>query len=176
MVFDILSKGQFDDVVQAHPVSNVTYGHQGSGVLGYSSDGAYVNGVAMFSLQLLLFLSTDEECPELPAGVKTSLAAVSVKFTRHQNNNKRCASIWKETATQAALNRPLDPFMMASALGLSERRAWPRCWQLARVGPFVNRWRDHAFKPGWASASGSGFYLICIGSGMQFGFPGQISM
>ena len=176
MVFDMLSKGKFEDVVQVHPITNVTHGHQGSGVLGYASDGAYVNGVAMFSLQLLLFLSTNQDCPPLPAGVKASLAAVSVKYTRHQNNTKRCAAIWRETSTQSALNRPLDPFMMASALGLSKRRAWPRFWQPARVGPFANRWRDHAFKPRWASASGSGFYLIFIGSGTQFGLPGQISM
>ena len=96
MVFDILSKGKFEDVVQVYPVTNVTYGHQGSGVLGYASDGAYINGVAMFSLQLLLFLSTNQDCPPLPAGVKTSLAAVSVKYTRHQSNTKRCAAIWKE--------------------------------------------------------------------------------
>ena len=118
MVLDILSKGKYEDVVQVHPITNVTHGHQGSGVLGYASDGAYVNGVAMFSLQLLLFLSTDRDCPPLPAGLKRSLASVTVKYTRHQNNTNRCATIWKETATQAALNRPLDPFMMACALGL----------------------------------------------------------
>ena len=115
-VSDILGNGRFDDVVQVHPVTNVTYGHQGSGVLGYASDGAYINGVVMFSLQLLLFLGSKDGCPTLPEGLKSSLAAVSVKYTRHQSNSKRCASIWKETATKAALNRPLDPFMMVSDL------------------------------------------------------------
>jgi hypothetical protein len=122
MLFDILTKGSYDEVLQVHPISNVLHGHQGSGVLGYASDGAYVNGVAMVSLQLLLFISCRGECPELLAEIRRSLAAVSVKYTRHQSGSKRCASIWTDTATKAALNDPLDPFMMVGALGSTGAR------------------------------------------------------
>jgi len=122
MLFDILTKGSYDEVAQVHPISNVLHGHQGSGVLGYASDGAYVNGVAMVSLQLLLFISCRGDCPELPAEIRRSLAAVSVKYTRHQSGSKRCASIWTDTATKASLNRPLDPFMMVGALGSTGAR------------------------------------------------------
>ena len=118
---DLLSKGGFHDVVQVHPGAGAgaagSIGHQGVGVLAFGSDGGYINGVAMFALQSLMFFAVDNDLPTtLPPQLLQDLACVPVRYTQHASTTLRSASILRDTATQAALNRPLDPVMLAGVV------------------------------------------------------------
>jgi hypothetical protein len=118
---DLLSKGGFHDVVQVHPVTGTravrSIGHQGQGVLAFGSDGGYINGVAMFALQSLMFFAVDNDLPTtLPPQLLQDLACVPVRYTQHASTTLGSVSILRDTATQAALNRPLYPFMLAGVV------------------------------------------------------------
>ena len=112
--------GGFHDVVQVHPVGTHavrSIGHQGQGVLAFGSDGGYINGVAMFVLQSFMFFAVDNDLPTtLPPQLLQDLACVPVRYTQHASTTLGSVSILRDTATQAALNRPLDPFMLAGVV------------------------------------------------------------
>jgi hypothetical protein len=118
---DLLSKGGFHDVVQVHPVAGTgaagSIGHQGGGVLALGSDGGYINGVAIFALQCLMFFAVDNDLPTtVPPQLLQDLACVHVRYTQHASMTLRSVSILRDTATKCALNRPLDPFMLAGVV------------------------------------------------------------
>ena len=136
---DVLSKGRFQDVVQVHPITGVTIGHQSNGVLAFGADGGYINGVAMFALQSLMFFATDIDAPTMPSDLVRDLAAVCVCYTRHASMTQRGVSILRETATTAAFNRPLDPFMLA---GVVDQLGGPGA---AGLNDIINRYNRHFF-------------------------------
>ena len=118
---DLLSKGGFHDVVQVHPVAGTgaagSIGHQGGGVLALGSDGGYINGVAIFALQCLMFFAVDNDLPTtVPPQLLQDLACVHVRYTQHASMTLRSVSMLRDTATKCALNRPLDPFMLAGVV------------------------------------------------------------
>ena len=119
-VENILRSASFKETVSVFPVPNSLVagrvGHQGHGVLGYGADGGYVNGVHMCALSALMFLAVADVAPAVPSSLVHDIAAVSVSYVRHTSSENRCVHFMQQTATKAALNRPLDPFMIVQAI------------------------------------------------------------
>ena len=115
-VQEMLATGVFAESIQVAPVNGTSIGHQGCGVLAMGADGAYVNGVYLYAISLLLFGSLGAAAPTLPQQLARDISAVTVRHTRHPNVVARCVYLWQETATKSALNRPLEPFMQVRAV------------------------------------------------------------
>ena len=116
-VQEVLHKG-FDKAIAVaslqQPIT-VSTEEFGNGALRFGADGAYSNGVHVFVCSFVALASTLPGCPVMPELLQHNLAALRGSHTRHVSSDARCVHILRETAVEAALARPLDPFMVCTA-------------------------------------------------------------